>query len=216
MNTNGPVEFYRVSIHSFKQARTILKEANMKKIFCLFRVVALFVTLFAAVSVCIADDASYVLGPGDVLEISVWKDESLSRKVIIPPDGVVSFPLVGDININQMTVTILRETIRKKLSEYIPDATVTVMLSQINSLTAYVVGKVNKPGQFPIDLKTTVMQILSMAGGLNPFADEGQINILRQSGTKTTRIVFDYKDVSKGVKLEQNILIQRGDVVMVN
>ena len=169
--------------------------------------------LFSSVSA--EDGTSYLIGPGDVLEISVWRDESLSRNLIVPPDGVISFPLIGDINVNNMTVTKLRELVRKKLSEYVQDATVTVMLSQINSLKAYVIGKVNRPGQFPIYLNTTVMQILTMAGGLNPYADEGKINILRQEGDKTTRIPFDYKDVVKGKDLDQNIIIQRGDVVVV-
>lgn len=187
----------------------------MKRNYLIIALIHLTAMLFLA-STGLADDASYLVGPGDVLEISVWKDESLSRNVIVPPDGVISFPLIGDIRVSQMTVTTLRDTISKKLSEYVPDATVTVLLVQINSLRAYVIGKVNKPGQFSIDLNTTVMQILSMAGGLNPYADDGRINILRQNGLQTTRILFDYKNVSKGQDLEQNILIQRGDVVIVN
>ncbi len=166
-------------------------------------------------SVAVAEGTSYLIGPGDVLEISVWKDESLSRNVIVPPDGVISFPLIGDIDVNNMTITTLRNTVRKKLGEFVKDVTVTVLLTQINSLRAYVIGKVNRPGQFPINQDTTVMQILTMAGGLNPYADEGKINILRQNGNETTRIPFDYKDIVKGKNLEQNILIKKGDVVVV-
>lgn len=185
----------------------------MKKIATFIFGLMMACCLFSSV---LADDStSYLIGPGDVLEISVWRDESLSRNLIVPPDGVISFPLIGDINVNNMTVTKLRELVRKKLSEYVQDATVTVMLSQINSLKAYVIGKVNRPGQFPIYLNTTVMQILTMAGGLNPYADEGKISILRQNGDITTQIPFDYRDVIKGKDLEQNIIIQRGDVVVV-
>ena len=162
-----------------------------------------------------AAESRYRIGPGDVLEISVWKDEGLSREVVVPPDGVISFPLAGDIDVTQMTVTELRETVKKKLSEYVPDAPVTVMLMSINSLRAYVIGKVNKPGEFPIFMDTHVMKILAMAGGLNPFASKGNIIILRQEKGKTIEIPFDYGDVEDGDKLEQNIVLKRGDVVVV-
>ena len=184
----------------------------MKKV--LFFVSLLLTSAFAVSTVTAAEDR-YHIGPGDVLEISVWKDEGLSREVVVPPDGVISFPLAGDIDVTHMTVTELRETVKKKLSEYVPDATVTVMLRQINSLRAYVIGKVNKPGEFPIFMDTHVMKILAMAGGLNPFASKGNITILRQEKGKTVEIPFDYGDVEDGEKLEQNIVLKRGDVVVV-
>jgi polysaccharide biosynthesis/export protein len=169
---------------------------------------------FGSNSVMAAENR-YHIGPGDVLEISVWKDEGLSREVVVPPDGFISFPLAGDIDVTQMTVTELRETVKKKLSEYVPDATVTVMLHAINSLRAYVIGKVNNPGEFPILLDTHVMKILSMAGGLTPFASKGNIIILRQEKGKTVKIPFDYGDVEDGDELEQNVVLKRGDVVVV-
>jgi len=135
--------------------------------------------------------------------------------VVVPPDGFISFPLIKDIDVTNLTVTKLREEVKNRLVEYIPDATVTVMLQQVNSLTAYVIGKVNKPGQFPINMDTNVMQILSMAGGLNAFADAGNILILRTVKGKTVKIPFNYKKVEKGEDLEQNILLLRGDVVVV-
>ncbi|EFK05843.1 polysaccharide biosynthesis/export protein [delta proteobacterium NaphS2] len=135
--------------------------------------------------------------------------------MVVPPDGVISFPLVGDIDVNHMTVTELRETIKKKLSEYVPDAPVSVMLLAVNSLRAYVIGKVNKPGEFPIFMDTHVMKILAMAGGLNPFASKGNIIILRQEKGKTVQIPFDYGDVEDGENLEQNIVLKPGDVVVV-
>ncbi len=103
----------------------------------------------------------------------------------------------------------------EKLSEYVPDATVTVILKQINSLRAYVIGKVNNPGVFPITMDTTVMQVLAMARGLNPFASAGNIHILRRRQNVTVRIPFNYKEVEKGENYEQNIILQRGDVVVV-
>ncbi len=177
--------------------------------------VCLWVVTAAGGMAMAAEEGRYLIGPGDVLEISVWKDESLSREVIVPPDGIVSFPLAGDIDVTRMTVTDLRDAVKKKLSEYIPDATVTVMLLSINSLRAYVIGKVNKPGEFPIFMDTHVMKILSMAGGLNPFASKGNILILRQENGKTVNIPFDYGDVEDGDNLEQNIVLKRGDVVVV-
>jgi polysaccharide export outer membrane protein len=162
-----------------------------------------------------AVDSVYAIGPGDTLEISVWRDDSLSREVIVPPDGVISFPLVGDINVTGITVAELRKTVTKKLSDFVPDATVTVILKAFNSLRAYVIGKVKNPGMFPITLDTNVMQILAMAGGLNPYASEDSIHILRQVKGSTIKIPFSYGDVLKGRNLEQNITLQRGDVVVV-
>jgi polysaccharide export outer membrane protein len=123
--------------------------------------------------------------------------------------------LIGDIEATRLTVPELREVVTKRLSEYIPDPTVTVMLLGANSLRAYVIGKVNNPGQFPIGMESNVMQILSMAGGLNPFAASNKISILRQQEGKSIKIPFDYNEVKKGENLEQNILLIRGDVVVV-
>jgi polysaccharide biosynthesis/export protein len=157
----------------------------------------------------------YLIGPGDLIEISVWRDESLSRKVVVPPDGIISFPLIGDIDTQGMTVGDLRHIVTEKIKEYVPDAFVTAMLLEINNLNAYVIGKVNKPGTYPILLDTNVMQILAMAGGLNPFASENNIQILRQVNKVTVKYPFNYKEVLKGENLEQNIILQRGDVIVV-
>jgi len=172
-------------------------------------------TLLCLQSTVSAQVSNYIIGPGDTIEISVWKDDSLDREISVPPDGVISYPLVGDIYAAGKTVTILRKTITERLSEYVPDATVTVILKKINSLKAYVIGKVNSPGEFPITMETTVMQVLAMAKGLNPFADAGDIHILRRRKNITVKIPFNYKEVEKGKNLEQNIVLKRGDVVVV-
>jgi len=178
--------------------------------------VFLFV-VFCVFTLTDAADAQneYRISPGDELEISVWKDESLSRQMIVPPDGQIAFPLIGDINANNVTVSELRSILKKKLSEFIPDATVTVLLLNANSMKAYVIGKVLKPGEFAIGLDTSVMQVLAMAGGMNPFASESNIIILRQGKSGVAQIPFDYKRVAKGENLEQNIFLKRGDVVVV-
>jgi len=172
-------------------------------------------TLFAFCPVVLAAEKVYHLGPGDVIEISVWKDPELSRNLVVPPDGIISFPLIGPIKVDHLAIPELRKIIAQKLSEFIPDATVTVMLIEINSLKAFVIGKVNNPGEFPINLETNVMQILSMAGGLNPFASEGNISILRQKDNRIIRIPFNYGQVEKGKSLEQNFILKAGDVVVV-
>ncbi len=158
---------------------------------------------------------TYKIGVGDVLGISVWKDDSLNHKIVVPPDGIIAFPLIGAVNVNNMTVRGLRRILTKHLSEYLPDVTVTVMLLNINSLKAYVIGKVNKPGMFDITMDTSVIQILAMAGGLNPFASETRINILRRQKKSTIKIPFNYKRVVKGEQLKQNIILKKGDVVVV-
>ena len=157
----------------------------------------------------------YHIGPGDVLEISVWKDDALSREIVIPPDGILSFPLIGDVNVANMSVAQIRDVIRKKLSEYIPDASVSVIIKQINSLKAYVIGQVKNPGEFPITMETRVMQLLSRAQGVTPFASERDIHILRYGGNKIEKINFDYKEVLKGNNLEQDIVLKPGDVLVV-
>ena len=177
--------------------------------------VGIFVLFFSLCQAMAAEESKYIIGPGDVLEISVWRDESLSRTVVVPPDGIISFTLIGDIDTQGMTVTDIRNIVTKKIKEYVPDAFVTVILTEINSLRAYVIGKVTKPGMYPILLDTNVMQILSMAGGLNPFASEANIQILRRVNNVTVKLPFNYKEVVKGENLDQNILLQRGDVVVV-
>ncbi|MBW1801874.1 MAG: polysaccharide biosynthesis/export family protein [Deltaproteobacteria bacterium] len=166
----------------------------------------------AAVS---GEEIPYKIGPGDALEISVWKDADLTRQILVPPDGILSLPLIEDIPVKNRTVAELEKLITEKLSEFVSDASVTVMLIQANSLKAYVIGKVNNPGVFPIGLETNIMQILAMAGGLNPYAASGKIIILRKQAEDMIKIPFDYDEVKKGKHLEQNIILKRGDVVVV-
>ena len=176
-------------------------------------ILLVLVTLFGTDG--LAQESAYRIGPGDILDISVWKDESLSKQVIVPPDGILSFPLVKDIDTGNLTVPELRSVIAERLSDFIPEPTVTVMLLKPDSMRAYVIGKVNSPGAFPIGEGTTVMQILAMAGGLNPFAAANRISILRRGEGETVRLAFEYTRVEKGESLEQNIELKRGDVVVV-
>jgi len=157
----------------------------------------------------------YRLGAEDVMLVSVWKDEQLTREVVVRPDGVFSFPLVGDIQAEDRTVEEIRGDLVKRLTKYIPNPNVSVAVTKVVSYKVYVVGRVNKPGEYLIGHYTDVLQALSLAGGLTPFASENDIKVMRRVRGEQHAIPFRYGDVRKGRDLEQNIILQRGDVVMV-
>jgi len=161
-----------------------------------------------------AGDA-YEVQPGDLLEISVWREPELQKQVLVRPDGAFSFPLSGQINARNRTVEDLRLEITKRLERYIPDLVVTVSVVEINGNKVYVIGQVNAPGVFVVNPRVDVMQALSMAGGMTPFADVNAIRILRRTGGDQQAIKFRYEDVARGRSLEQNIVLQSGDVVVV-
>ena len=167
-------------------------------------------------SVSSSGENAYQIGPQDVLEISVWKDEILSRKVTVRPDGFITFPLIGEVLVEGRTVGALAKEMDERLTQFVSDPRITIAVSEVNSFRIFVIGKVNKPGGFQIGQYTDVMQALSLAGGLTPFAREGSMKVLRRGkqGDQTT-FPFDYGEVLKGKNLEQNIVLQRGDVVMV-
>lgn len=158
---------------------------------------------------------SYQIQPGDVLLISVWKEDDLTQEVIVRPDGQISYPLVGEANAAGNSVEALRKSIAESLKKYIPDPVVTVSVRQLSGNTVYVIGKVNRPGVFPIVRNVDVMQALSLAGGTSTYASLNNIKILRRENGKLRAIPFEYGDVEKGKNLEQNIVLQAGDVVVV-
>ena len=158
---------------------------------------------------------AYEVQPGDLLEISVWKEPELQREVLVRPDGAFSFPLSGEIDARNKTVNDLRLEVTARLARYIPELVVTVTVVQINGNKVYVIGQVNEPGVFVVNPRVDVMQALSMAGGTTPFADVNDIRILRRKGGKQTAIQFRYLDVARGRSLEQNIMLESGDVVVV-
>jgi polysaccharide export outer membrane protein len=160
-------------------------------------------------------EQGYQLGPEDILLISVWKDEHLTREVVVRPDGLISFPLVGDVPAEGRTVEELRLDLAKRLIKYIPAVNITVAVVKPLSYKVYVVGRVAKPGEFLVGHYTDVLQALSLAGGLTPFAAENDIKIVRRVMGQQQTFPFRYSDVRKGTDLDQNIILQRGDVVMV-
>jgi polysaccharide biosynthesis/export protein len=157
----------------------------------------------------------YRIGPEDVLDISVWKEDALKKEVLVRPDGGISFPLVGELQALDKTPLQIQQEITQKLTRYIPNPVVSVSVLKIVSNKIYVVGKVNKPGEFLTGRYLDVLQALSMAGGLTPYAAENKIKILRREGGKEISIPFEYAKVQAGNDLSQNIQLKRGDVVLV-
>lgn len=160
-------------------------------------------------------DPEYRVGAEDVLLISVWKDEQLTREVVVRPDGMFSFPLIGDVQAVDRTVDQIRADLVQRLTKYIPNANVSAAVTKVASYKVYVVGRVNKPGEYVIGHYADVLQALSLAGGLTPFAAENDIKVMRRVRGEQHAIPFRYGDMRKGRALEQNIVLQRGDVVMV-
>jgi len=157
----------------------------------------------------------YKLSPGDVLEVSVWKETDLQKQVIIAPDGTISLPLVETITAAGKTVNELRLIIAEKLNSYIADPAVTVALIKNDGNIFFVIGKVNKPGPIIANRHIDVLQALSLAGGLTVFAKESSIFVQRRVGDEIKLFPFDYDDVLDGDNLEQNIVLQPGDTVTV-
>jgi polysaccharide export outer membrane protein len=163
----------------------------------------------------IPTEDGYLIGPGDVLDISVWKDEALTRSCVVRPDGFISFPLAGEIPAAERTVSQLKAEMEAKLSRYVPGVVLSLEVKQINSLIIYVIGKVNNPGRFVLSVDVNVLQALATAGGLNVFAKRDMIKVYRQGTNETAIFPFDYDSVTEGKRLEQNIHLKRGDVVVI-
>ena len=159
--------------------------------------------------------SGYRLGAEDLIEISVWREDALKREVLVRPDGGISYPLIGDVQAAGKTVDELRAEITKRLEKFVPDAAVSVTVLKAGSQKIYVLGKVTKPGEFPVGRNVDVLQALSMAGGLTQFADQNGIRIMRREGDRQTVLPFEYGRVVRGENLQQNILLRAGDVVVV-
>lgn len=176
----------------------------------------LIAIFFLSASTAVAQGPQFALNSGDLLEISVWGDENLTRNVLVRPDGKISFPLVGDIQAAGLSVDNLRGILEEKISEYIHGAPVTVMLVEARSSRVSVLGKVQKAGIFPMNGPMYVLQALAMAGGVTPFASSGSIRIIRVDAQgRQQALPFDYDDIMSGKNLEQNILLESGDVILV-
>jgi len=159
---------------------------------------------------------AYTAQPGDVLQVNVWKEEGLQQDVLVRPDGGISFPLVGDFKAKGLSLEQIQEVISERLTKYISDPVVSVSAGQLMGHKIFVIGKVNKPDQFHVNRYVDVMQALSLAGGMTPFASVNNILILRRDDKGEEKAIkFRYGDVEDGDDLEQNIILQSGDVVVV-
>lgn len=157
----------------------------------------------------------YVIQPSDILEVFVWKEPDLSRRVLVRPDGRISFPLVQDLQAAGLTPAELKEKIEGLLKQFIASPNVTVIVEEIRNYRIYVTGKVNNPGSFTLEKPVTVLQALSLAGGFAEFANESDVKVVRTYGDQYMYLDFNYKDVIKGKNTEQNIVLRSGDVVVV-
>lgn len=160
-------------------------------------------------------DPNYVIGAQDVLDISVWKEPDLSRSVPVRPDGKISLPLLNDVQAAGLTPSELTVQITAGLNKFMNNPQVTVIVSQINSQRIYILGEVARPGAFALLPGMTVLQALSDAGGLTPFANSKKIYVMRDQNGKRDKLLFNYKEVLDGKRAEQNVDLKAGDTIVV-
>jgi polysaccharide export outer membrane protein len=174
--------------------------------------------LLASVLAC-ADEAreldEYRIGPADVLQISIWKNEELSRTLPVRPDGMISLPLVNDVRAAGLTPMQLRELLLQKFAEYIPRPQISVVVREVRSLTVSVLGEVRTAGRYEMRSRSTVLDALASAGGLTPFATRSRIVILRADGAGTKRMSFNYDKAIAADGERENIFVQPGDTIVV-
>ena len=174
----------------------------------------------------IIDEASnsskdFLLGPEDVLDIVVWKNEDLSQKgVVIRPDGKISMPLIGEVQASGRTANQLASQIASRLKEYKDNPVVTVGVKEVNSYYVYVLGEVTKPGKYQLKSHATVLQAVAIAGGFTNYASKNKMKVIRhvqgENGTtREIRIPARYDDLISGEGEIGNFVLKTGDVVIV-
>ena len=157
----------------------------------------------------------YVIGTDDMLSIVFWKDKEMSADAQVRPDGKIALPLINDVMAAGLTPDQLREKITEESKRFMEDASVTVVVRQINSRKVFITGEINKPGTYPLTTPVTVIQLIAMAGGLREYADAKNIVIMRSENGKPRRLPFNYKNIIEGKNLQQNIELKPGDTVVV-
>jgi len=158
---------------------------------------------------------AYQLKPGDIIDVSVWKESDLQKEVLIRPDGGFTFPLAGEVDARGKSVENVRSILAERLQKYVPTPVVTVAVKAIGGNRVYVLGKVVHAGDFPLSTSLDVMQAISLAGGTTPFAAVNDIVILRRQNGRQQALSFHYSDVARGRDLAQNIQLESGDTVVV-
>jgi polysaccharide export outer membrane protein len=159
--------------------------------------------------------SDYVIGSEDVLSVVFWRDPDMTGDVTVRPDGIVTLPLLGDLKAAGLTPDAFRDVVKQAATKLMEEPSVTVVVKAINSRKVFITGQVATPGAYPLMAPRTVMQVIAIAGGLTEYADAKGIRIVRTENGKSVSFKFNYKDVAKGNKLEQNIQLKPGDTVIV-
>jgi polysaccharide export outer membrane protein len=190
----------------------------------------LIAVLVGGTAGCVGEQANYkvdmvapsefLLGPEDVLNVTIWKNQDLSREVVVRPDGMISMPLVGDIQATGLTANLLAKRIAERLTEYLASPIVFVQVKDVNSYFIYVMGEVAKPGKYSLKSYANVMQGISLAGGFTPYAKKNKIKVLRVSadgpnGKHQIEIPVQYDEILKGNAVPGNFFLRIGDVIVV-
>jgi polysaccharide export outer membrane protein len=159
----------------------------------------------------------YIIGPEDVLDITVWKNTDLSKTVQVRPDGRISLPLIGDVAAVSRTSAQLTEEISTRLKAYMENPTVSIVVKEVNSYAIFVLGEVAKPGRYPLKSKTTLLQAITLASGLTPVASRNKIVIFRfaKDGEPLMKIKASYDDIVLRDGIGQNIELKPGDTIVV-
>ena len=161
------------------------------------------------------NDAAYRLSPGDKLAVSVWGEDKLKQDVIVLPNGSITFPLAGQVDVAGLDTVAVEEKIAAKLVKYIPDPQVSVVVTGTEGNLVYVQGKVLKPGSVHLTGRTSVLQVLSMAGGLDKFAAKNDIKVVRLNGSKQQILPVDYSELMSGSDMTTNYILEAGDTLVV-
>jgi polysaccharide export outer membrane protein len=162
-----------------------------------------------------APSRDYLIGKGDVLEVFVWRNQQISRRVLVRPDGKISLPLLQDIQADGLTVLQLKSEITRRFSEHIENPRVTVIVVEMGSYKVSVLGRVERPGVYPITGQTTVVEAIALAGGFTEWASKGSITVVTHQNGKEKKVRVNYKKIASGKDPSQNIVLTRGDIIIV-
>jgi len=211
------------------RSNRVMKE-KIRELACSALVFGCLAILYAGLGGCLAEDVQYrgmsvpptefLIGPEDVLVVTVWRNQELSKEVIVRPDGKISLPLIGDVVAAGFTAQALSKHVADALAEFMSTPTVSVQVKEINSYHIYVVGEVVKPGKIVLKSFTSVVQGISYAGGFTTFASRNKVHVLRmikngQGETKQVMIPVPYTDIVQGKNLDANFILKAGDVIVV-
>lgn len=161
------------------------------------------------------DSDKYVIGPEDVLQIQVWKEEGLSQQVLVRNDGKISLPLIDEVQAAGLTPLQLKENLTKKLMEFVDTPQVTVMVREARSFKIYLIGQVARPGVIPLSGETSLLQVISMAGGFTEWANQKKILLIRREKGQETRMTINFKNIISGKDINANIILKSGDTIIV-